>query len=196
MGVSFKNCLFKDTGLNEGFFAVDLRSIFVGDVLPDLPESFSASVNRVESFMSEFPSCSTVSTPTNIINNLDLTTPLVVVSTLPFRRFSDLESDDIFEVVVVVVEAVEIRAIFESDLLVPRAAEFLIDLFASTSVVERSTTDCTRGLSTFPLVRKSAITIFDSTEVNLGTTAQAVASIGTLLDKTSLTRIVFGVFAE
>jgi len=44
------------------------------------------------------------------------------------------------------------------------ASEVLVDLLASTPVVEGSTTDRTRGLSTFRVVCESAITIFGSIE--------------------------------
>jgi len=48
--------------------------------------------------------------------------------------------------------------------LSPGASEVIVDLFASTPVVEGSTTDRTRGLSTFRVVCESAITIFGSVE--------------------------------
>lgn len=48
--------------------------------------------------------------------------------------------------------------------LSPGASEVLVDLLASTPVVEGSTTDHTRGLSTFRVVCESAITIFGSVD--------------------------------
>ena len=44
-GESLRNCLLRETGLNEGFLdIVVLRSVFDGDALPDLSTSLPASV--------------------------------------------------------------------------------------------------------------------------------------------------------
>jgi hypothetical protein len=90
---------------------------------------------------------------------------LTVSSTIPpvsvwpsFLGFSVLASVIVIVVGLVFGEA----AVLEG--LSLGASEVLVDLLASTPVVEGSTTDRTRGLSTFRVVCESAITIFGSIE--------------------------------
>jgi hypothetical protein len=141
--VSFKNCLFNDTGLNDGFLEAGLRSIFDGDVLSDLSTSLTISLCRVRSLVSGFSRV-----PSDEADSGDSDDPLLLLI---------LSIDFVVVTIVLVGSEVFVIRIFP-----PEVVEVLRDLFASTPVVERSTTDRARGLSTLLLVCESAITILGS----------------------------------
>jgi hypothetical protein len=115
--------------------------------------------------------------------------------TVPSDEADSGDSDDpllllILSIDFVVVTIVLVGSeVFVIRIFPPEVVEVLRDLFASTPVVERSTTDRARGLSTLLLVCESAITILGSVDVCAEASPELETSFSRVVGRRTVTEV-------